>query len=65
MAKIIRLGLLPPDHLIYSGGPEMFSPRAFNPSSTSSAPSTAGATQDKSQASQQVQKPQPFSPSQK
>lgn len=48
MAKVIDLGSAPPDHPIYSGGPEMFSPRAFRPSSTSSAPATAGETQAKS-----------------
>ena len=44
MAKIIDEGLAPPDHPIYSGGWEMFSPRAFRPSSTSSVPATDGAT---------------------
>ena len=44
MAKVIDKGLAPPDHPIYSGGPEVFSPRAFRPSSTSSVPATAGET---------------------
>ena len=65
MGKVTVIGSLPPDHPIYLGGPEMFSPRAFNPSSTSSAPSMDGETQDKSQALEQVQKPQPSIPSQK
>jgi len=44
MAKIIKLGSLPPDHPIYTGGPEMFSPLVFRPSSMNSAPTTAGET---------------------
>jgi hypothetical protein len=51
MAKIINRGSLPPNHPIYSGGAEVFSPRAFRPSSTSSAPATAGATPAKSKTS--------------
>ena len=48
MAKIIRRGSAPPDHPIYSTGPEMFSPRAFSPSSKSAAPAADGVTQAKS-----------------
>jgi hypothetical protein len=45
MGKVTDLGSLPPDHTIYSGGPEAFSHRAFRPSSKSTAPSTDGETQ--------------------
>ena len=48
MGKVTKLGSLPPDDPIFSGGVEMFSPHAFRPSSTSSAKSTDGETQDKS-----------------
>ncbi len=47
MGKVTVIGSLPPDHPIYSGGPEVFSRRAFSQSSTSSAPSTDGETQAK------------------
>jgi len=43
MAKLIKLGLLPPDHPIYTGGPEIFTPRLFRPSQRS-ARATAGET---------------------
>jgi hypothetical protein len=48
MGKVTVIGSLPPDHPIYSGGPEVFSHRAFSRSSTSSAPNTDGGTQAKS-----------------
>ncbi len=48
MGKVKDLGSAPPDHPIYSSGPEAFSHRAFRPSSKSTAPSTDGETQAKS-----------------
>ena len=44
MAKIIKRGFAKATDPIYSNGPEMFSPRASNPSSTSSAGNTRGTT---------------------
>ncbi len=48
MGKVTDLGSLPPDHPIYSGGPEAFSHRAFRQSSKSTAKSPTGETQAKS-----------------
>ncbi len=45
MGEVKDLGSAPPDHPIYSSGPEAFSHRAFRPSSKSTAPSTDGETQ--------------------
>jgi hypothetical protein len=48
MGKITVVGLLPPDHPIYSGGVEMFSPRVSRRSSRNSASDTAGEAQARS-----------------
>jgi hypothetical protein len=48
MGKLTIIGSLPPDHPIYSGGPEIFSRPESNKSSTTTANATAGETQDKS-----------------
>lgn len=44
MAKVLPGRSLPPDDPIFSGGVEMFSLRAFRPSSKSSPENTTGAT---------------------
>ncbi len=44
MAKVTDLGLAKPDDPLFTGSYEMFSPHAFRPSSTTSAPGTDGAT---------------------
>lgn len=51
MAKVIRKRFAKPTDPIYSGGPEIFSPRAFSPSSRSTPPATGGATREASPAS--------------
>lgn len=43
MARVIDLGSAKPTDPIYSGGHEMFSPRAFRPSSPSTPPTSGGA----------------------
>jgi hypothetical protein len=45
MGKITDLGSAPPDDPMFSGGPSLFSPHKFRPSSTTSQTGTDGATQ--------------------
>lgn len=44
MGKATYLGLVPPDDPMFSGGPQLFSPRASSPSSTTSPAATTRAT---------------------
>jgi len=44
MAKVISLGLLPPDHPIFSGGLEISSPQGSRPSLSGLVRNTGGAT---------------------